>query len=123
MIEASESARRMLSALQRFNVPMEDVLAKMPADALSNKRTFAAALERFTTRIREETEGGLSDKDARFVALRLKQMDAVAEELAKEGAQERFEPAELALLASFLDLSVVLIATALGKEYRSPSPP
>lgn len=96
----------------------------MPADALATKRTFAAAMERFVTRIREEVENGaLDERDQRMVALRLKQMDAVAEELAQEGAQERFEPAELALLASFLDLTVILIATALGKEYRAPSPP
>ncbi len=113
----------MHSALQRFNVSLDDVLAKMPADALSNKRTFAAALTRFTARIREEIEEeGMEEKNARMVALRLKQMDAVAEELQQEAAQDRFEPSELALLASFLDLTVVLMATALGKEYRAPSP-
>lgn len=114
----------MLSALQRFNVPLDDVLAKMPADILSNKRTFAVALERLAVRIREEVEDSpMDERDVRMVTLRLKQMDTVAEQLAQEGAQDRFEPAELALLASFMDLTVILIATALGKEYRAPSPP
>jgi hypothetical protein len=123
MIEASESARRMHSALQRFGVPLEDILAGLPADALATKSTCGAALNAFVERLRGELSGnGVDEKQGRLVDLRLKQMEKVADGLREGPAQERFEPAELALLASFLDLTVVLVSTALGKDYRAPSP-
>jgi hypothetical protein len=123
MIEASESARRIHSALQRFGVPLDSILSGLPADALATKTTCGAALLAFAERMRAEMESdGVDERQVRLVELRLKQMEKVAETLQESSAQDRFEPAELALLASFLDLVVVLVSTALRKIYRAPSP-
>lgn len=123
MIEPSESARRISSALSRFGVSLENSPAAGDPDRLASKKAFGMMLSPFAERLTEELESvDLPDSTKRLLKLRARQIDEVGQEMATMTAGDRFEAPELAVLASFLDLTVTMFSAAAGKEYRSESP-
>lgn len=123
MIEPSESARRIESTLRRFGVELDGTLGGKEIAALTSKKGFGMVLPAFVERFQTELEAAeVPGTAGKMLKLRLKQMDEVATELQAAPANDRFEASELAMLASFLDLSVLCLAAALGKDYRAASP-
>lgn len=122
MIEPSESTRRISSALTRFGVALDGAPGADP-DKLASKKGFGLMLGPFAERVTQELEAAeLPDSTKRMLKLRIRQLDEVGTELAALAPSDRFEAPELAILASFLDVTVTMISAALGKEYRSTSP-
>lgn len=123
MIEPSESARRISSALTRFGVSLDGSPAAKDPDTLAAKKGFGIMLASFAERLQEEAENAdLPDSTKKMLKLRVRQLEDVGRELATMAPGDRFEAPELAILASFLDLTVTMFAAASGKEYRSASP-
>lgn len=123
MIDPSESARRIASTFQRFGVTLDGDLAGKDANVFVAKRGLGLALPAFVERVTDELEKvEFSPNAIKVLKLRLKQMNTVAEDLMQAGATDRFEPEELALVASLIDVTVAVMAAATGSEYRSESP-
>lgn len=117
MVEPSESARRIESVLKRFGVQLEGELAK--PDIMVQKKAMGMILPRFVDRFKEEIAAAdLSANSERILKLKAKQLNDIGERMAELPPGEQFENVDLGLLAVFLETTMVLMGTILGKDYR-----
>ena len=123
MIEPSESARRISSALSRFGVSLDGSPAASDPDVLTSKKGFGMALAPLVERMNGEIDAtDIPEATKRLLKLRTRQLDEVGQALIAGPPSDRFEPPELAVMASLIDLTVTMFAAAAGKEYRAESP-